>query len=660
MIEQSADFAKVLPSIFSHNLVRCMINHVQDEDRFLNRSADKSLKAVIKAVEADSSLLPIVLPSLIAGYGTYNFDRVTKTKTVEQLLRAVNDSNAAKVIKELIEPTVKIKGSVQYRLGNVCKADRSRDETDITKEGDLRRQILADHLLNMIRTSFNAVHESRGASPVWIAETALPALATYAYGNEPQCQPPVSEKTRELYRNRLMSTFGHLLSNLEGYKFPCDLLLSISPHAVVMDEGITEVRDGAMSTMKKIMKKIKKEEGQSKVPLQALALLYSLIIFQLYNGEGEAVSIIDELKLCYDKLIRHKDTDGSDADASEILVELLLSFISKPSALLRKASQHVFSAFMSDMTAGGLKLMTDVLESDESLRGQQELFDQEPENFDEIEEDGEEDELDSDVEVTDMNGDEGHLNSHLGEDEESDEAEDDEDEDEEDEEAKKLDDALAKALGTHRLDYDADAQSDSDADMTDSEMMALDSKLVEIFSQRKKEPNKKQEQKDAKETMINFKTRILDLLALYVKKQASNPLAFGLILPLLQLIRTTKTKSLADKSHNLIQTFAKALKSTKKEDSPVIKASSQLKLLKAIHLEASKDLSHAFARAASTSSLMIASSLVRADKGTMKKIAKVYHETQDAWMEGELEKMQMVFFSEFLNWCQSHAKNAHS
>lgn len=452
-----------------------------------------------------------------------------------------------------------------------------------------------------------------------------------------------------------MSIFGHLLSDLEGYKFPCDLLLAISPDAVVMDEGITEARDGAMSTMKKLVKKIKKEEDQDKLPLQALALLYSLVIFQLYNGEGEAVSIIDELKLCYDKLIRHKDIDDSDADAYEILVELLLSFISKPSALLRKASQHVFGAFMSDMTAGGLKLMTDVLESDESLRGQQELFDQEPENFDEMEEDGEEDELDSDVEVTDMNGDEGHLNGHLDEDEESDEADEDEDD-----EAKKLDDALAKALGTHRLDQDAYAQSDSDADMTDSEMMALDSKLVEIFSQRKKEPNKKQEQKDAKETMINFKTRILDLLALYIKKQASNPLAFGLILPLLQLIRTTKTKSLVDKSHNIIQAFAKALKTTKKEDSSVIKASTQLKLLKAIHREAAMDQSHAFAKAASTSSLMIASSLVRADKGTMKKIAKVYHETQDAWMEGELEKMQMVFFSEFLNWCQSHAKSVHS
>lgn len=116
VIELGSEFAKVLPSIFSHNLVRCMINHAKDEDRFLNRSADKSLKCVVKAVEANPSLLPIILPSLISGYGTYNFDRETKTKTVEQILRNINGSNAAKVLKALVEPTIVIDGYVNSSL----------------------------------------------------------------------------------------------------------------------------------------------------------------------------------------------------------------------------------------------------------------------------------------------------------------------------------------------------------------------------------------------------------------------------------------------------------------------------------------------------------------------------------------------------------------
>ncbi|KAE8441460.1 hypothetical protein EG329_004953 [Mollisiaceae sp. DMI_Dod_QoI] len=639
VIEDAESFGKLLPSVFSHNLVRCLINHVQEQDRFLHRAADKSLKVLVQAAEVKPKLLESFLPRLIGGNGNYNFDRITKTKTIDRLLTLVNDRTAASTINILVEPARSINGA----------------EPDKSKEAELRRQLLGDYLLNIIRKA-NTTDDS--ANITWVLEKALPALAKFAYCQDEKCQPSLSDKTRTLFRNRLMSAFGHLLSDIKGYTYPCNLLVSFSPDAVPMDAEILSARDSAVSTMEKILKRIKKANDAEKAPLQALALLYSLVVFQLYNGEAEAVSVLEELKLCYDKLIRHKTTEDTDADASEVLVELLLSFISKPSALLRKVTQHVFGAFMSDMTAGGLKLMTDVLESSESLRGQQALFDQEPED----EEAMVDDELDSDVEVVDMEADEGHLNGHLHQDDNDDSDDEDEvgsaDEEDEDEDAKKLDEALAAALGTHRLDQDAETDSDSDADMTDSEMMALDSKLVEIFSQRKKTPNKKQEQKDAKETMVNFKTRVLDLLDIYVKKQASNPLAFGLLLPLLQLMRTTKTKQLAEKAHNIILAFAKAAKTVKKSDGDAdINVAEQVKLLKAVHLEASKDPSHLFAKAASTASLLAASSIYRVDKGTFKKIATVYRDSQVAWVDGEV-KMQAAFFSEFVNWCQSHATNS--
>jgi DNA polymerase phi len=526
---------------------------------------------------------------------------------------------------------------------------------DPEKNAEVRRQVLGDHFLHFVK-QVNVTEEAQNTP--WVDEIVLPKLANISYCQDSAFQPPISERTRNLFRNRLMSAFAHLLSDLKSFSYPCNLIQSFTPDAVGMDEHITAAKDKALSTMNKILKRAKKAEGQDKPPLQALALLHSLVLFQLYNGESEALSILDELQLCYDKLIRHKENEDSDVEASEVLVELLLSFISKPSALLRKVTEHVFSAFMSDMTGGGLKLMTDVLESGESLRGQQELFDQEPEDGEELDID-EDDDMVSDVEVVDMNGDEGTFSGHLAEnsDDENEIEDDDDDEasvEEDDEEAKKLDDALAKALGTHRLDQDQNAEeSDSDADMTDSEMMALDSKLVEIFSQRKNQPNKKQEQKDAKETMVNFKSRVLDLLDIYVKKQATNPLAFGLLLPLLQLIRATKTKQLADKAHSIIVSFAKASKGAKKECSADIDVSGQIALVKAIHAEASKDPSHVFAKSASTSSLLVASSLYRADKGVLKKIATVYRDSQTAWVEGEV-KMQAAFFHEWVNWCQSH------
>lgn len=84
--------------------MRCLINHVQQEDRFLNRAADKSLKILSQTIESNAELLPMVLPRLIAGHGIYNFDKVTKTKTIEKLLDAVNGENAKVVVRALMEP----------------------------------------------------------------------------------------------------------------------------------------------------------------------------------------------------------------------------------------------------------------------------------------------------------------------------------------------------------------------------------------------------------------------------------------------------------------------------------------------------------------------------------------------------------------------------
>jgi DNA polymerase phi len=84
--------------------MRCLINHIQDKDRFLNRAADKTLKTILQAVEAEPALLVIVLPQLVGGHGAYNFDKVTKTKTIEKLLNFVDSGNAAAVIEDLVEP----------------------------------------------------------------------------------------------------------------------------------------------------------------------------------------------------------------------------------------------------------------------------------------------------------------------------------------------------------------------------------------------------------------------------------------------------------------------------------------------------------------------------------------------------------------------------
>ncbi|APA05757.1 hypothetical protein sscle_01g005270 [Sclerotinia sclerotiorum 1980 UF-70] len=644
MIQSHISCTKLITSIFSHNLVRCLINHVQEKDRFLNRAADKSLKVLTNAVEENPEALVVVLQGLIDGNGAYSFDRVTKTKTIEKLLSMVDDTNGEAVLDVLTSPVLVVPSSE-------------------TNDAEKSRQMFGDYVLTAIR-HVDVAEASEKSS--WIKTAALPQLASLAYSNNPEAKPPISEGTRTLIRNRLTSAFTHLLSNMDGYHYPCDLVISCEPDAVAMDGLITSAKDGAFATLQKLMKKAKKEGGKDKATYQTLSLLYALVIFQLYNGDVEAVSILDELKLCYDNLIRHKSTEDSEVEPFEVLVELLLSFLSRPSALLRKVTQHVFTAFMSEMTEGGLKLMMDVLETSENMRGQQEMFDENPDDEDAMDVDEEDDEMDSDVEVVDMNGDEGHLNAHLAEEEEESDEEDDEEEsedgeDEGDDEAnKELNDALAKILGTSALDQNnEDEDGDSDSDMTDSGMDALTPKLEEVLGRmQKKGPSKKQEQKDAKENMVNFKSRVLDLLDIYAKKKASNPLAAEILLPLLRLIRTTKAKHLSDKAFSIIQSFAKSRsKASSSEAEAEINVKAHITLIKGIHEEVLKDQSKIFAKAASTASLSLASGIYRADKSQFEKIGKVYlHTMTKCDIEGV--KIQASFIADWVNWWQSHIAHA--
>ncbi|KAF7900236.1 uncharacterized protein EAF01_007538 [Botrytis porri] len=643
MIQSHISCTTLITSIFSHNLVRCLINHVQEKDRFLNRAADKSLKVLTHAVEENPEALVVVLQGLIDGNGAYSFDRVTKTKTIEKLLSMVDDTNGEAVLDVLTSPVLVVPSSE-------------------TNDAEKRRQMFGDYVLTAIR-HVDITEASENSS--WIKTAALPQLASLAYSNNSEAKPPISEGTRTLIRNRLTSAFTHLLSNMDGYHYPCDLVISCTPDAVAMDGLITGAKDAAFTTLQKLMKKAKKG-GKDKATFQTLSLLYALVIFQLYNGDVEAVSILDELKLCYDNLIKHKSTEDSEVEPFEVLVELLLSFLSRPSALLRKVTQHVFTAFMSEMTEGGLKLMTDVLETSENMRGQQEMFDENPDDEDAMDVDEEDDEMDSDVEVVDMNGEEGHLNSHLAEeeeesDEEENEEESEDDEDEGDDEAnKELNDALAKILGTSALDQnDEDEDGDSDSDMTDSGMDALTPKLEEVLGRmQKKGPSKKQEQKDAKENMVNFKSRVLDLLDIYAKKQASDPLAAEILLPLLRLIRTTKAKHLSDKAFSIIQAFAKSKSKTSSSEAEVeINVKAHIALIKSIHEEVLKDQSKVFAKAASTASLSLASGIYRADKSQFEKIGKVYlHTMTKCDVEGV--KIQASFVSDWVNWWQSHIAQA--
>ena len=85
-----------------------------------------------------------------------------------------------------------------------------------------------------------------------------------------------------------------------------------------------------------------------------------MTILQIYNGDTDAVSMLDELQFCYSKFLGDEKSQEEASDASDTLVEILLSFASKQSQLFRRMSEQVFGAFADKVTATGLESLVSV------------------------------------------------------------------------------------------------------------------------------------------------------------------------------------------------------------------------------------------------------------------------------------------------------------
>jgi DNA polymerase phi len=108
VIQDPNSYFKLFPSIFSHNLVRCLINQMQQKDRFLNRIAGKSLRVLVQTAETHPYTIPTILNRLMGRNGTYNFDKATKTKTISQILSMTSETDAKEVLDILAAPALRI------------------------------------------------------------------------------------------------------------------------------------------------------------------------------------------------------------------------------------------------------------------------------------------------------------------------------------------------------------------------------------------------------------------------------------------------------------------------------------------------------------------------------------------------------------------------
>jgi len=642
--------------IFSPHLLRCLINQRGDASHYLFQLAKAPLDALSSRIKADSECAFYVFEALATGNGPVNLDQLSKAKTVDEALAHMPVSKSKEVL-ELMQISI-----MQPKVTEHLSAEVSR-------------RFSADLLLNYLRKPSQSGNTG-------LALDILKLLSTLAFvvptGKADQdASPAVHKDTQELFRNRTMSCLSHVLNSKSDStgKIPYQLVVHIDEKVnaagsklwLDLEKQIRQnVRTAVETTSRLAAQEEKAKSEKKRSTLSAFKLLYSLTIIQVYNGDADAVSVLDDLDTCY------ASWKKSDNDASLVLVEIILSFASKPSALFRKLAEQVFSAFTSQVTGEGLQSMLDILEKKENLSGQQELFANADEELDgeeeEDDDDDDDDEEDSDVEEVDGE-DASDVEMIDGESDDEDEdregdSEDDgsasEDEDEDDDDAGSGDDEqqafeakLAQALGTSAAakgdGNGEDEETSDESDMDDDQMTALDNHLTTIFKERSKQSSKKQDNKDAKETIINFKNRVLDLLLIYVKQEHANPLVLDIILPIITLIRTTTSKQSSDKAFAVLKQIPDACNKDKKFPDDV-EPSALLDLLSTITKELRFNASKLHSNACSRTNLFLAKMLVNKDASHYDAIVDIYVTLQKEWYTDAKSTIQPSIFTEFTSW----------
>ncbi|XP_043574866.1 myb-binding protein 1A-like protein [Chiloscyllium plagiosum] len=323
-----------------------------------------------------------------------------------------------------------------------------------------------------------------------------------------------------------------------------DSLLS-KTNSIRLIRPFTQEQREAWSRMLKTVKDLQKNlKTSEQLAISVFQLLFLSVGIHLFKNGEESVALLSDLHTCLQKASAERErqsksvTDEEEPEWVEVVVEILLSFLSQPSRLLRQISKTVFVQICPCVTKAALQLILDVLKP-ESESGEESAVTvtEEPDETEKVEQssgDEMEDENDSD---------------------ESEDEDDDNDDDSEEEiaEDEAVDDnfrmELMKVLQARHAAC-KEGESSDEEEVDDETMMALDKNISSLFAEHKKHLQAKKDQKvkrrKEKTLTTDFKMKVLDFIELFLVKQPGSPLVFDLIEPLIAIIEATPN-SLSDK-----------------------------------------------------------------------------------------------------------------
>ncbi|ORY26447.1 hypothetical protein BCR33DRAFT_859122 [Rhizoclosmatium globosum] len=617
--------------LFSKSFLRCLINSLaKGEDAVLNKAAKATAKQISTISSSSREIGLQVVFQLMGKNGHQRFDSITRTKTVENIVSSLNEKEVDTYVKYLMDLVVSGVSDV---------ADETEEES--TSTSATTRMWALDQLHSLLKSpqipktqswiqrvlQFLCVHSLFIVEKPGNGIEKIEFTPEFDYKKDEEKKLAAGVMLNGEYWAYDLVQFIISLDGAGGGSKKNTANAHVRPvHA--LEARSLEARNMAIKEITAYRTKVA-ELQSAKTPNHTLIaqyksfeLLFLHVLLQVYTEPVDAVNILNELKSCADlvfsdkpalvstpskrKMSEEDDEEEEQPNPVDVIIDILLSFLAKPSALFRGVVENVFKVFCPVLTESGLQLIFDILKAKSGVAGAEELF----EEGDEDEDDDEDDDDVMEIDASEV----GKGDEEDDDDEDEDDEDDDDDEDEADEpeeSVEELKNRLKAALGgvaDDAADMNPDDAEDDDDEksLNDEEMEAFDEKLSAIFRERKKV---KTEQRDKKQQVLHFKLRVVDLIELFIKKQPANPLILSLIMPSLAVVIETADSDESRELHTKMTTLIKTKLATVKEVPPVESLESGLALLKEIQELAAKSPSASVAGLCSAMSLLVTRSI---------------------------------------------------
>ncbi|CAO3601222.1 unnamed protein product [Absidia cylindrospora] len=576
-----------MPLIFTENFMRTFINNLSSDVRFLNKAARQTAITIQQVAEGNKQVGFAVVSQLIGQYGHQQFDRITRTKTVENLLATMDADGIRHYLVYLAR--LFVNNQQQQQQGDDQVSERTIE---------LQREWAINQMLLLV------THPKTPKEESWINDVVKFVLVYTFFDVKPTSAKKSNKKSSKATQDddaltnfqaptpvltetsctMLKSKFqalvlalsklapikktetGHLKtrrwngSTNDGrlwadviYNHYQTLLkkptLTLRAHA---DPEAMEALDEAKTATLKVIDGLKSRAATDDNDGDHMAygfeiLFYHVLLHSLMDQE-EGAGLLGDLLNCYEKMDKQQsaaaskkknnkkknatpaETAAGEPEPIEVIVDILLSFLTSASPMLKGITEHVFELFSPLLTKQAMENLINIIVTNENKQGGEELFGDEEDNSEE----------DDDVELLDGDDDDDVM--EIDQDDESQDDEEDESDDEDqngmvDEELRQKVEAAMRSQGILGGD-----DSDDEELLDDDAMEAFDEKLAEIFKQKKMD---KQDKKTMQESVVHFKNNVMDLLMIFARKNPTNSLLLGTIVPLLQVVQSTKAKAKA-------------------------------------------------------------------------------------------------------------------